>query len=178
MLSTGTGLVDAFRRTLKANGVSHIVTVANGQTLALVSSFANDPECRVIRACREGEAVAIASGLILGGTDAIVSMECTGLFESGESLRGLAVVMEIPMLLLIGYFGPREPGWEAKYEGLGGMLRNVEVGSEWLEPVLKAMGIPIYTVNSKAEIENLETALRETRERSGPVAVLVEMLGE
>jgi sulfopyruvate decarboxylase TPP-binding subunit len=82
------------------------------------------------------------------------------------------------MLLVLGYFGERTPGWERKYAGLGGMLRNVEIGSAWTRPVIEAMGLPCYTVNGTAEIGNLETALLAARERSGPVAVLVEMLGD
>jgi sulfopyruvate decarboxylase TPP-binding subunit len=178
MTEGAASLSEGFYQAIRSRGISHLVTVANGETGGLVSRFESDPECKVIPACREGEGVAIAAGLILGGKDTVVCMECIGLFESGESLRGLAVVMEIPMLLVLGYFGERTPGWEQKFAGLGGMLRNVEVGSAWTKPILEAMELPYYTVNGVDELPNLEKALNEARDRSGPVAVLVEMLGD
>jgi sulfopyruvate decarboxylase TPP-binding subunit len=153
-----------------------VVTVANGQTLALVAEFAADPECRVVRACREGEAVAIAAGLALGGETVAVSMECTGLFESCDTIRGLPVTMDIPMLLLVGYFGARSPGWERKYCSLGGMQRTVEFASEWTEPFLRAMNIPYYAVENASDVANVERAYRDACERSRPAAILMEML--
>ena len=166
----------AFHETLKAEGVRHMVTVAHGQTLNLVSRLSQDPEYKVIYACREGEAVAIAAGLVLGGEEAVVSMECTGMFEACDTIRGLVEVMQIPMVFFIGYFGERTPGWQQKYEALGGMLDTVEVASAWTEPFLKAMDMPYYSVGGSSGVESLRKALQAARERSRPAAVLIEWL--
>jgi sulfopyruvate decarboxylase TPP-binding subunit len=168
---------ELFHQALKANGIRHMVTVANGQTYNVLSRFAADEECKLVYACREGEAVGIASGLVLGGLPTAVSMECTGLFESCDTIRGLPVTMDIPMLFLIGYFGERTPGWEQKYAGLGGMLKTVEHASQWLEPFLQAMKIPYYAVAGADDIGKVDQAARDARERSGPAAILIEMLG-
>src|SRR5262249_28716895 len=40
---------------------------------------------RLLRVCREGEAMALAAGLLLGGRKPIVLIQCTGLFEAGDS---------------------------------------------------------------------------------------------
>lgn len=175
-MASGSGSAERFHRALKDNDVRHLVTVANGQTRALRSRFASDPECKVVMACREGEAVAVAAGLVLGGKQTVVSMECTGLFESCDTIRGLPVVMQVPMVLLIGYFGERVPGWEQKYAGLGGMLSTIEHASAWTVPFLQSMGIPFRAFEGLDELGIVETALREARERSGPVAILIEML--
>jgi sulfopyruvate decarboxylase TPP-binding subunit len=141
---------ELFHQALKANGIRHMVTVANGQTYNVLSRFAADEECKLVYACREGEAVGIASGLVLGG---------------------------LPTAVLIGYFGERTPGWEQKYAGLGGMLKTVEHASQWLEPFLQAMKIPYYAVAGADDIGKVDQAARDARERSGPAAILIEMLG-
>jgi hypothetical protein len=84
--------------------------------------------------------------------------------------------MDIPMLLLIGYFGERSPGWEQKYSGLGGMRRTVEFASEWTEPFLRAMNIPYYAVERTSDVAKVERALHDARAQSRPAAILMEML--
>lgn len=170
------GISEAFHQTLKAHGVRHMVSIAHSESFPLISRCMSDPEWKVISACREGEGVAIAAGLALGGKEPVLVMECVGLFECCDTLRGLPVDMKIPMLLIIGYFGKQTPGWQRKFERLGGTRSTVELASDWTEPFLKTMGIPYYSVDSLEEIGNLEKALRETRDKSGPVAVLVERM--
>jgi len=54
---------------------------------------------------REGEAFAVASGLWLGGAHPVVLIQNTGLLESGDSLRGTAMRMGVPLLCLVTYRG-------------------------------------------------------------------------
>jgi sulfopyruvate decarboxylase TPP-binding subunit len=58
---------------------------------------------KLIRVCREGEAWAIAAGLYLAGARPIVMIQCTGLFESGDSLRNAIHDYKLPLFALIGY---------------------------------------------------------------------------
>ena len=57
---------------------------------------------RLIRACREGEAIAIAGGLLLGGAKPIVIIQCTGLFEAGDALRNIVHDLKLPLTMIVG----------------------------------------------------------------------------
>ena len=60
------------------------------------------PNIQLIRASREGEAIAIAGGLILGGAKPLVVIQCTGLFEAGDALRNIVHDLQLPLLLIVG----------------------------------------------------------------------------
>ena len=66
-----------------------------------------DADLQVVPVCREGESFAIALGLIIGGKTPAVLIQDTGFFESGDSVRGLALDGKLPLLTLIGYRGWR-----------------------------------------------------------------------
>ena len=83
--------------------VTHVVTVPDstlGQWEAAIRT-AGSP--KLVRVCREGEAWAVAAGLYLGGADPVVMIQCTGLFESGDSLRNAIHDYRLPLFALIGY---------------------------------------------------------------------------
>ena len=82
----------------------------------------NGPRPEVIFATREGEAMALASGLWLGGARPVVLIQNTGLLEAGDGLRGTASRMGAPLLLLVtcrGYAGARARGVELGRMGPG-----------------------------------------------------------
>jgi sulfopyruvate decarboxylase TPP-binding subunit len=55
-----------------------------------------------IRVCREGEAIGLAAGLMLGGAKPLVAIQCTGFFEAGDAVRNVAHDLKLPLRLLIG----------------------------------------------------------------------------
>src|SRR5262249_45004332 len=55
-----------------------------------------------LRVCREGEAIAVAAGLYLGGKRPVVMIQCTGLFDAGDSLRNFVHDLKLPLFFLIG----------------------------------------------------------------------------
>ena len=87
---------------LKACGVTHVVWVPDSELGAWDAAFSADPDLSLIRVCREGEAVAVAGGLHLGGKRPLVMMQCTGLFEAGDSLRNFIHDLKLPLFFLIG----------------------------------------------------------------------------
>ena len=77
---------------------------------------------RLVFATREGEAMALASGLWLGGARPAVLIQNTGLLEAGDGLRGTASRIGAPLLLLVtcrGYAGARARGVELGRMGPG-----------------------------------------------------------
>jgi sulfopyruvate decarboxylase subunit alpha len=121
----------------------------------------DDPELLLVPVAREGETFAVALGLIVGGMRPVVWIESTGLFEAGDSIRGIWLELRLPLLALIGYRGywRDAPGQDS--------------AATFLEPQLKAWGIPYVLVASDDEIvRTLPELLRETRRRPGPAAML------
>ena len=81
---------------------SHVVTVPDstiGPWLADISAAS----INVVQVCREGEAWAVAAGLYLGGAQPLVLIQCTGLFESGDSLRNALHDYRLPLYAMVGY---------------------------------------------------------------------------
>ena len=81
-------------------GITHCVWLPDS-TIGLWEA-ALETSSRLIRVCREGEAWAVAAGLYLGGAKPLVIMQCTGLFESGDSLRNAIYDYNLPLYAIIG----------------------------------------------------------------------------
>src|SRR5262245_47122868 len=87
---------------LKQCGVTHVVWIPDSELGTWEPALRNDPQLQLIRVCREGEAMAVAAGLILGGKRPIVAIQCTGLFEAGDALRNVIHDMKLPLFLVVG----------------------------------------------------------------------------
>ena len=83
-------------------GITHVVTVPDS-TVGRWGDAIVRAGIRLVRVCREGEAWAVAGGLHLGGATPLVLIQCTGLFESGDSLRNIVHDWKIPLFSVIGY---------------------------------------------------------------------------
>lgn len=83
-------------------GITHVVTVPDS-TLGQWEEAIPRAGIRLVRVCREGEAWAVAGGLYLGGAHPVVVIQCTGLFESGDSLRNILHDWKLPIFSVIGY---------------------------------------------------------------------------
>lgn len=112
--------------------------------------------------CREGEAIAIAVGMIIAGAKPVVIIQNTGFFEAGDSLRGQAIDLKMPLLMMIGY-----RGWKAD------PAKVTDSAARFLEPVLGAYGIPCWIMNQANFSDLIPNALAEAESRGGPTAVLV-----
>jgi sulfopyruvate decarboxylase TPP-binding subunit len=84
-------------------GVTHVVTVPDSTFGRWDEAFFATPGLRVVRVCREGEAWSVAGGLHLGGATPLVLIQCTGLFESGDSIRNVLHDWKLPIFSFIGY---------------------------------------------------------------------------
>jgi sulfopyruvate decarboxylase TPP-binding subunit len=84
-------------------GVTHVVTVPDSTIGKWGDAIAHTPGLRLVRVCREGEAWAVAAGLHFGGARPLVLIQCTGLFESGDSLRNVIHDWRLPIFSVIGY---------------------------------------------------------------------------
>ena len=155
---TASVMVDA----LEQSGVTHLVWLPDTESGHLYQTLADHPRLKLVPVAREGETFAIALGLRVGGKKPVVCIQSTGLFESGDSVRGLWLDLNMPVMALIGYRG---------YQGGG---PSDDSAATYLEPILKAWGIPYEVVQTDDEVRAAVPRMIEQAEsRPGPTAILI-----
>ena len=87
---------------LETCGTTHVVWIPDSHLGTWEAALLQSNSIRLIRACREGEAIAIAGGLLLGGAKPVVMIQCTGLFEAGDALRNIVHDLKLPLVLIVG----------------------------------------------------------------------------
>lgn len=142
-------------------GITHIVWLPDSETRFMYDALMSRPELTLVPVCREGEAIAIAAGLIFGGKNPVVLHQNTGFFESGDSVRGLALDLGLHFLLLIGYRGWRHDP------------PITDSAAIFIEPILDAWGIKHYLVETDKDAERISVGYNEARETRKPVAILI-----
>jgi sulfopyruvate decarboxylase TPP-binding subunit len=146
---------------LKQNGVTHVVWLVDTESRFMYDALTADPSLTVVPICREAEGMAIALGLIIGGKRPIVVIQNTGLFESGDSVRGLVLDLQLPLVLMVGYRGFHRD------------QPITDSAATYLEPTLKAWDLPHHLVETDEDVPTIGQAFREAAERRHPVAVLI-----
>jgi len=132
-------------------GVSHLVWIPDSALGTWEAALAQATAPRLIRAAREGEALAIAAGLYLGGARPLVAMQCTGLFEAGDALRNFLYDLGLPLHLLVGI-----RSWHAVRAG-----RSSDNCPRFTEPILTAWQIPYTLVDPTVQpLADFAAALR------------------
>ena len=142
---------------LKKCGVTHIVWLLGSELRFMYEAMISQKEITLVPFCREGEGVAIAAGLILGGKKPVMLYQNAGLYEAGDSIRLVSFELHLPLLMLIGY-----RGW-----------RETDSAGIILEPTLDAWGIKYYLVQSDEEVEKVSIGDKEAQETNKPVAILI-----
>lgn len=94
---------------LRQMGITHVVWLPDSTLGQWEAALSSTPGLKLIRVCREGEAWAIAAGLHLGGAKPLVMIQCTGLFESGDSLRNAIYDYGLPLYAVIGHRNALNP---------------------------------------------------------------------
>jgi sulfopyruvate decarboxylase TPP-binding subunit len=141
--------------------VTHVVYLI-GKTIAhIIELMSSEGKMTMIPVCREADTLAVAAGLMTGGKKAVVMMQSTGVFESGDSIRTLGLDVKLPILLLIGY-----RGW-MKNEPMK------DSAARLLEPTFKAWNVPYHLIETVQDAEKLYSFYQEAQEISGPVALLI-----
>ena len=146
---------------LKKNRITHVVWLPDSETNFMYSQLVEDPDLDLVPVCREGETMAIAAGLWVGGKRPVVLIQNTGVMESGDSIRGLGLDINQPLLMLVGY-----RGWDRH-----GVTRDS--AARYIEHILHAWGINYYLVEVDEDAPRISRALEEADRTSKPVAVLL-----
>jgi sulfopyruvate decarboxylase TPP-binding subunit len=143
-----------------ACGITHIVWLPDSEAAHMYNELVRTPQLKLITVAREGEAIAVATGLLAGGAKPIVQIQSTGYYESGDSVRGLALDLKLPLLMMLGYRGYKEEGM-------------TDSAAVFLEPSLDTFGIPHSTITDDSEIGAISKAYAQANAEQRPTAVLI-----
>ena len=146
---------------LKKNNFTHVVWLPDSETNFMYPLLTDDPSLDLVPVCREGETMAIAAGLWVGGKKPVVLIQNTGIFESGDSIRGLGLDVNQPLVMLIGY-----RGWSR--HGI-----TTDSAARYIEHILHAWGITYYLIETDEDADRISVATAEAERTQKPVAVLV-----
>ena len=146
---------------MKKNGVTHVVWLPDSETNWLFLLMKDDPSLTLVGVNREGLAFSAASGIYAGGKTPLILIQNTGLMESGDSMRGWAMQMEVPVVLMVGYRGYTRHGV------------NTDTAATYTERFLNAFNIQYYLVEQDSDAERISIAFAEAKKTKRPVAVLV-----
>ncbi len=148
---------------LEANGVSHVIWIPDSELGGWEAALTGAASLRLIRVCREGEAIAIAAGLMLGGQKPVVMIQCTGLFEAGDALRNVVHDLQLPLFLIVGVRG--------YYLHQAG--KTADTCPIFTEPILQAWKLPYLILDKTHTAADLGQAYaqRQAEQRAGAALI-------
>ena len=150
---------------IKSAGIRFIVALPDRTTSEhLLKPMLADPELRVVQVCKEDEGVSICSGLYAAGQRALLLMQHTGLLDSINALRGVAVEGENPVCMMVGLLS-KEPGVLP--------TQSTRYGIRIVEPVLDAMQIEHHLIEAPDDVEKVVPAIEAAYARCMPVVMLI-----
>jgi sulfopyruvate decarboxylase TPP-binding subunit len=146
---------------LKQHGVTHVVWLPDSETNWLYLLMKAEPSLTLVAVPREGLACSVAAGLAAGGKVPVILIQNTGLMESGDSIRGWLLGLDIPVVIMVGLRGWTRHGV------------TQDTAAVYTEPFLNAFRISYYLVESDADAQRIGVAFDEAQRTQRPVAVLV-----
>jgi sulfopyruvate decarboxylase TPP-binding subunit len=154
---TPTPIIEPFKK----NGVTHVIWLPDSETNFMYELMTKEEELKIVPVCREGESMAIAAGVWVGGKKPVVLIQNTGMFEAGDSIRGLVIDIEFPLVMMIGY-----RGWTRH-----GITKDS--AARFTEPILHAYGINYYLIESNDDVDRISEAFEEAERTRRPAACLL-----
>lgn len=149
---------------LKAAGIDFVTYLPETRLSQIVPLIRDDPEMQLIASASEQEAVTIAAGATLGGKQAAVYMENTGLYVSSYSLLVIGQQLGVPLLLIVGYLG-----------GVPDQRNSflyATIGKHTI-PMLQGLGVEYMVLESGDRLETkIKDAVRAMNALRSPMALL------
>ena len=144
-------------------GVTHVVWIPDSSTGDWDSALSSTSDLALIRVCREGEAFAVAAGLVLGGKKLVVIIQCTGMFEAGDSLRNFVHDLDLPIFVVVGL--------RSYYTYRKGQSRDS--APRFAESIVQAWQIPYVVFEDSSTGEDLAAIYERAMKEGLPQVVLM-----
>jgi sulfopyruvate decarboxylase TPP-binding subunit len=157
----GRNIIDA----IVASGIDFVVSVPDITTSeGLLRPLAQMKSPRLIRVCKEDEGIGICAGLAYTGKRALLLIQQTGMLDSINAIRGVAVEYALPVCMMVGLL-EKEPDVPPR--------QSKRYGVRIVEPILDAMGIPYHEIEQDADVGRIRPAIDEAYAASRPVVLLI-----
>jgi sulfopyruvate decarboxylase TPP-binding subunit len=156
---------EAIIREIKAAGIEFVVAVPDITTSeGLLRPLSKLTHPRLIRICKEDEGIAICAGLHYTGKRALLLIQQTGMLDSINAIRGVAVDYSLPICMMVGLL-EKEVGVPPR--------QSKRYGVRIVEPILDAMGIAYHEIEQDSDVPKIRPALDGAYKDSKPVVVLI-----
>ncbi|MBP1697856.1 MAG: comD [Deltaproteobacteria bacterium] len=153
---------DAVRQVLEDLRLDYLVTVPESLYEVLLKDVIQKSSMKIVQVCRESQGISICSGLTYGGKKAAILCSFKGLYNSIDSILGVALHCQVSFLMLLS---------EASAMGKKA-ADNPERGCHTAS-LLKALDIPYFEVSSDKELFRIKEAAAQTENNTQPVAVIL-----
>jgi sulfopyruvate decarboxylase subunit alpha len=152
-------------REMKAGGIEFVISVPDITTAAgILAPLEKETNPRLIRVCKEDEGVGICAGLSYCGRRSLLLIQQTGLLDSINAIRGVAVEYALPICMMVGLL-EKEPGVPPR--------QSKRYGVRIVEPVLEAMGITYHEIEGEADVGKIAPAIDAAYAEMRPVVLLI-----
>ncbi len=150
---------------IKASRIEYVVSVPDITTSeGLLRPFARGQAPRLCRICKEDEGVGICAGQSYCDKRALLLIQQTGLLDSINAIRGVAVEYALPICMMVGLL-EKEPGVPPR--------QSKRYGVRIVEPILEAMGIAYHNIEAEADIAKIRPAIDKAYANSHPTVLLI-----
>ena len=158
-------LGDSIIREIKASKIEFVVSVPDITTSeGLLRPLAQASNPRLIRICKEDEGVGICAGLAYSGRRSLLLIQQTGMLDSINAIRGVAVEYALPICMMVGLL-EKEPGVPPR--------QSKRYGVRIVEPILDAMGIAYHEIEEESDVAKIKPAIDAAYSDSRPVVLLI-----
>jgi sulfopyruvate decarboxylase TPP-binding subunit len=152
-------------REIKASRIEFVISVPDITTSeGLLRPLAAAQSPRLIRICKEDEGVGICAGLSYTGRRGLLLIQQTGLLDSINAIRGVAMDYSLPICMMVGLL-EKEPGVPPR--------QSKRYGVRIVEPILEAMGVPYHEIEEQADVGKIRPAIDDAYASSHPVVLLI-----
>ena len=150
---------------LKEAGVGVIVSVPDIVTSdGLLWPISKDPDFQLIRVCKEDEGVSICAALSYTDTRALLLMQQTGLMDSLNAIRAIAMDYHQPVCMMVGLQGkaPDET-----------VLGSASYGVRIIPPILDAMALTHVGIETETDTRYIGPAINNAYENNDALCFLI-----
>src|ERR1700681_1015795 len=152
-------------REIKASKIEFVVSVPDITTSeGLLRPLASSTHPRLIRICKEDEGVGICAGLAYSGRRSLLLIQQTGMLDSINAIRGVAVEYALPICMMVGLL-EKEPGVPPR--------QSKRYGVRIVEPILDAMGIAYHEIEGESDVGKIRPAIDGAYAETRPVVLLI-----
>ncbi|MBI2917981.1 MAG: hypothetical protein HYY01_08295 [Chloroflexi bacterium] len=153
---------EAVRQALEESGIEYLVTLPESPYEQLLRDLLQGSRMKVVQVARESQGMAVCCGITYGGKRSALLCSYKGLYNSIDSLLGVALRTQSSFLVLVS-----EAGVSPERAAL-----DPERGRHSVA-LLQALKIPYYEVWTTDDLNLIRKAMAETEGNTQPVALVL-----